>query len=239
MPHDAERDHIEPLPRSAAPPATISICYNPITQQQAEIDTLREQNQELQSLLEELSRGHREFKEEITANVASFRRDLQTEIDGLRATGIRLLLDNQELRRLLEEKTREHQQFRAEINTAVDNLFQEQQTNKQAISFLLDKLQETSKVAFHTGNCDAHGKNLPIPLGFDKKHCKFFTGGQGKYVGSGVGDVVPIFQTGDTMVLPYSGNCELSGGAYGVWAARPIISEQEIAAKKIEYRLTP
>jgi hypothetical protein len=41
------------------------------------------------------------------------------------------------------------------------------------------------------------------------------------------------------MVLPYSGNCDLSAGAYGVWAAKPVISEQEVVAKKAEYRLTP
>ena len=156
----------------------------------------------------------------------------QTEINVLR-------VENQEQRRLLESQAREHQQFKDEINTTITDLLQDQQTNKQAISFLYDKFKEASAVAFSTGYCDVHGKKLPIPAGFEKQHCKFFTSGQGKHHGSGTGDVVPIFQTGDSMVLPYSGICDLPGGIYGVWAAKPVISEQEVVAKKIEYKLMP
>ena len=162
----------------------------------------------------------------------------QTEINTLLSNGVRLANENQEQRRLLESQTEEFQQFKEEITTTITGLLQDQQTNKQAISFLYDKFQEASAVAFSTGNCDVHGKKLPIPAGFEKQHCKFFTGGQGKHHGSGTGDVVPVFQTGDSMVLPYSGICDLPGGAYGVWAAKPVISKEEVAAKKVEYKLT-
>ena len=152
---------------------------------------------------------------------------------------VRLTNENQEQRRLSELQAIAHQQLKDETNAAVAVLRQDQQTKKQAISFLYDRFKEASTVAFSTGNCDVHGEKLPIPVGFEKQHCKFFTSGQGKSRGSGPGDVVPTFQAGDTMVLPYSGNCDLSAGAYGVWAAKPVISEQEVAAKKTEYRLTP
>lgn len=267
----ADNEERQPLPRAEAPPVTPPAYYNPIIQQQAEIDSLREQNheqqrllelqareqqtrtddlhaygvrlanenQELRRLLELQAREHQQFKEEINTTVATLRQQHQTEIDDLRSLGVRLTNENQEQRRLSELHAIAHQQFKDETNAAVAVLLQEQQTKKQAISFLYDRFKEASTVAFSTGNCDVHGEKLPIPVGFEKQHCKFFTSGQGKSRGSGPGDVVPTFQAGDTMVLPYSGNCDLSAGAYGVWAAKPVISEQEVAAKKAEYRLTP
>lgn len=206
----------DPLPRTAAPPVIAPIDYDPIDREQTEVTNLRAENQEQLRLLE-----------------LQFR----TEIDDLRSTNIALANENQEQSRSLESQTREHQQFREEAESTISDLLQNQQINKRAVSFLYDQFKEIRVVAFSTGNCDIHGKKLPIPAGFEKQHCKFFTGGQGKHHGSGTGDVVPIFQTGDSMVLPYSGICDSSGGAYVVCAAKPVISEQELAAKKTEYRL--
>lgn len=280
---------VEPLPRTAAPRVTPPVYYNPIIPLQAEIDSLRAQNQEQQRLLELQAREHQQFKDEINIFIATLRQQQQTEVDNLRSANAILANEHQEQRRLLELQVIENRRFKDETNIAIAELRQQQQTEvddlrltnvrlanehqeqrrllalqatddrqfkddtnmaiaelrqilqtkKDAISFLYDKVKDASMVAFSTGNCDVHGEKLPIPDGFKKQHCKFFTSGQGKSRGSGPGDVVPTFQTGDAMVLPYSGNCELSAGAYGVWAAKPVISEQEVAAKKTEYSLTP
>ena len=285
----ADNEERQPLPRVEAPPITPPVYYNPIIQQQAEIDSLLQQNQEQQRLLELQDREHQRFRDEYNAIIAALRLEHQTRIDDLNSDSVRLTNENQELRRLLELQDREHQQlrneynatipalrlehqtivddlrsadtrltranqeqrrllelhtiehqqFKDETNTAVAVLLDDQQTKKQAISFLYDRFKEVSVVAFSTGNCAVHGEKLPIPVGFEKQHCKFFTGGQGKFRHGGTGDVVSVFQTEDSMVLPYGGNCELSAGAYGVWAAKSVISEQEIADKKTEYRLIP
>jgi hypothetical protein len=216
------------------PAPTIPCAYNPLVAQQLEIDRLRasctmlaNENQELHRLIQLQATEHRQFREEVMASIAALR------IDELRSSYVSMINEQQ---RLLQSRTPE-QQFREEVMTNIADLRQQQQSNKQAIAFLYDKLQEVNTVAFKTGNCDVHGTRLPIPYGFEQQHCSFFTASYGNYRGSAPGDVVPAFHTQDAMVMPYSGNCDLRGGAYGVWAAKPIISEQEVIAKKNQYRL--
>ncbi len=277
------------------PPITAPVNYNPIEQQQIEINDLQNvgirltsDNQDLRRLLQLQAQEHQQFKDEIIRTVTELRQQHQAAIKDLRDSGTTLTRENQDLKRLLQLKAQEQQQFKDEIIRTVTELkqqhqatikdlhdskaalvgenqelrrllqlqiaeqrqlreevtsnirdrVQEQQTHKQAISFLYDKFKEASTVAFTTGNCDVHGTRLPIPSGFERQHCKFFTAGLGKHHGSPAWDVIPTFQTSDVMVLPYSGNCDLPGGSYGVWAAKPVISEQELAYKKVEYKLT-
>ena len=106
----ADNEERQPLPRAEAPPVTPPVYYNPIIQQQAEIDSLREQNHEQQRLLELQSR------------------EQQTRTDDLHTYEVRLANENQELRRLLELQAREHQQFKDEINITVATLRQQYQT---------------------------------------------------------------------------------------------------------------
>ncbi len=239
-----EVDSLEPV-LFVAPPITAPVNYNPIEQQQIEINDLQgvgirltSDNQDLRRLLQLQAQEHQQFKDEIIRTVTELKQQHQATIKDLHDSRAALVSENQELRRLLQLQIGEQRQLREEVTSNIRDRAQEQQTHKQAISFLYDKFKEASTVAFTTGNCDVHGTRLPIPSGFERQHCKFFTAGLGKHRGNPAWDVIPTFQTSDVMVLPYSGNCDLPGGSYGVWAAKPVISEQELADKKVEYKLT-
>lgn len=123
------------------------------------------------------------------------------------------------------------------------DLTQQQQTHKEAISFLYDKMKDAHKVAFKTGEfawnatgCTAHGTPLPIPEGFEKKDCSFFSAGQSSFNGD-VQHLCSTFKISDFMELPYEKGGGRCLGAYGVWAAKPVVSEEDIKKKKHQYKL--
>ena len=117
----------------------------------------------------------------------------------------------------------------------IENVAEEQQINKQAISFLYDKMKEAHTVAFKTQNFGTHGIEIPVPDGFEKQDCSFLVAGrchsQGEYASE--------YNTGGFTAFPWGGydNCHNKNGAYVVLASKPVIPEQEVEEKKKKYKL--
>eukprot|EP00298_Acanthocystis_sp_HF-20_P007347 c16963_g1_i2.p1 GENE.c16963_g1_i2~~c16963_g1_i2.p1 ORF type:complete len:182 (+),score=13.30 c16963_g1_i2:80-625(+) len=127
----------------------------------------------------------------------------------------------------------ENQQLRKKIERIEEELI----INKQALSYVFDKLKEIPKVSFKSGTCDVHGTKLPIPDGFEKEDCTFFTAGHGNFYGGNTGDVIPVFTANDHMVLPYQNNGGWKGGGYVIGAVKQSTTDEEVENKKREYGL--
>jgi hypothetical protein len=83
---------------------------------------------------------------------------------------------------------------------------------------------------------------LPIPDGFTEKDCTFLTvGTEDKCYGRGcTPEIITDVATDKIMTMPFKGKGTqyYAGGAYGVWAAKPVMSEEDIEKKKRQYKLS-
>jgi len=125
-----------------------------------------------------------------------------------------------------------------------------EQKMQQAISFLYDKMKDAHKVAFRTQDGVESSQRLPIPDGFSEQDCSFFTMKFLEYYGADTArqfsefKTDPDFQLTNARATPPLSYCHRDGsysyatrGGYAILASKPIITEQEITQKKLEYKL--
>jgi hypothetical protein len=123
-------------------------------------------------------------------------------------------------------------------------LRQEHQTQKQAISFLYDKMKDAHKVHFETKYFQPQDiaafsdgtYNIPIPEGFEEKDCSFLSISRG----SNKGENKPISRAlAHRLVSPYyAPNGDWLEAVSGVFAAKSVMDEAEATEKKRQYQLT-
>lgn len=125
-----------------------------------------------------------------------------------------------------------------------------EQTHRQALSFLYDKLKEAHKVSFNTMQITGTDPIiLPVPNEFAKEDCKFFSVVSQWFRHPGHATEYTRFSTKPSVTTNNSEglhNPDIDGfkdifmsndGLAGVLATKPIISEEEVAKKKKQYKL--
>jgi len=140
-------------------------------------------------------------------------------------------------------------EFKNAARRQLEGLERENTSLRQAVSFLYDKMRDAHKVAFNTTKLEGNAMvTLGVPDGFQRENCKFFSavGFRAAY------NVATLeFASYDTNIsvnipdivvreipVPRSGCSFAVHGVGGIMAAKPVMTEQEIAQKKAEYRLT-
>jgi len=152
--------------------------------------------------------------------------------------------------RKLKEQSKTIDVLTTELSKLKIDLTQQQQTHKEAISFLYDKMKDAHKVAFKTESGIEQTQKLPIPKGFTEKDCSFFTMKFLEYYDPAQSHQYSEFKTDSNFQLTEIRNdpslsyshkdgarLYATRGMYGVLAAKPIMGEEEIERKKRQYKL--
>lgn len=141
-------------------------------------------------------------------------------------------------------------EIRDEQSQSFINLKQQQQSHSQALSFLYDKMKEAQKVSFNTMRINGIDPiALPVPNGFAKEDCKFFSVVSQWFSHPGHATEYTRFSTKPSVTTDNTEglhNPDIDGfkdifmsnnGLAGVLATKPIINEEEVTKKKRQYKL--